>query len=130
MKIIAAFLLVALCGCAALTSGTDPLVVRTEQTETVAYSTFDTFLVIDNANRALIQSNAPAVHAFAEQLRKLVPDGTNTVPQGILWILQLDRVKQAYKSGIQSSNALVTALAVVETAVSSAQTDITLYQSK
>src|SRR6185312_16847534 len=49
---IAAGLLVldgCLTGCAPLQPGADPIVVRTEQTETVAKGTFDDLLGIDNA---------------------------------------------------------------------------------
>lgn len=118
-----------LMGCSTVATGADPLVVRAEQTETIAYSTFDTFLKIDDANRAAIIAAAPAVHAFAEQLRQPVMDGTNQTRQGLLWVIQLDRVKLAYESGGGSSNAVTAAIASVESATSAAALDITIFGS-
>jgi hypothetical protein len=114
-------------GCSTVSAGSDPLVVRAQQTETIAFSAFDTFLKIDNANRSFIASNAPAVHAFAEQLRQPVMDGTNQTRLGLLWITQLDRVTQAYENNGASSNAVESAISVVETAVIAAEQDISLY---
>lgn len=115
-------------GCAGVQPGNDPLVVHTEQTETIAYSTFDTFLTLEDANRALVASNIPAVHAFAETLRQPVMDGTNLTRAALLWVMQLDRVKLAYEAGKATSNNVVTALAVVQTAVNAAQQDVVLIQ--
>ena len=116
-------------GCSTVAAGSDPLVVRAQQVETVAYSAFDTFLKIDNADRAFIASNAPAVHAFAEQLRQPVLDGTNQTRQGLLWITQLDRITQAYETNGASSNAVEASIAVLQTAIISAETDITQFST-
>jgi hypothetical protein len=111
-------------GCSHLQPGADPLVVRCEQTETIAYATFDTFLQIDDSNRAFWKTNTPALHSFAEYLRAPVPDGTANCQRGISYIRGLNTVKRAYKQGSASSNAVVTILATVETAVIEAQKHI------
>jgi hypothetical protein len=135
IKIILAFIAtVGICAvgalitaCSSVVPGSDPLVVRAQQTETIAYSAFDTFLKFDNANRAYIASNAPAVHAFAETLRQPVVDGTNQTRQGLLWITQLDRITQAYETNGASSNAVESAISVLTTAIISVEQDIALY---
>jgi hypothetical protein len=115
-------------GCAGVTAGSDPLVVRVEQAETAGYATFDLFLKQDDAwasNPVTSNTWAPA-HAFAQYLRKPVPNGTNTVPFGIGAILSLDQVKLSYESGASTSNALVTALSVLSTTETQAQQYSTL----
>jgi hypothetical protein len=114
-------------GCSTVSPGQDPLVVRAQQVETNAFSTFDFFLKVDNNNRAFFESNAPAVHAFAEQLRQPVMDGTNQTRLGLLWITQLDRITQAYINGGGSSNAVEAAIATISSATSAAAVDITVF---
>lgn len=114
--------IVPLAGCALLQPGADPIVVHTEQTETVALSAFETAMLVDNANRAFWKTNAPAFHAWCENMRSpMVIDVTNVYPRGIAILKALDTTKLAYKQGYANSNALATALAVVETAVAEAQ---------
>ncbi len=109
-------------GCAGLTKGADPIVVRVEQSETIAYSTFDTFLSIDNANRNFFLSNAPAFHQFAEYLRApTIVNGTNLIPRGKAFIYSLDQVKLQYKSGLATSNQVANVLATLEVALMQAQ---------
>lgn len=128
-KFTASILLLVLCGCAALQKGADPAVVRTEQTLSIAKSTLDTFEQIDNANRAFFHTNAPAMHAFAEYLRApVIVNGTNVLPRGLAFIMALDTVKLQYKAGKASSNALATASAVLESALSQAQNFIAQQQ--
>jgi len=114
-----------LSGCAHLDKGADPIVVRAEQSESVAKATFDTFLQIDNSNRAFFTTNAPPLHAFAEYLRAPVTipsGGTNlSLPRGLSFVASLDSVKLAYQHGSATSNALATAIAVIEVSVSQAQ---------
>jgi hypothetical protein len=100
-------------GCAKLAAGADPLVVRTEQTETLAYNTFDTFLKLDDtamANAGVSNAWAKGAHPFAAYLRQPVGSGTNAVPFGIAAILSVDQIKLAYEAGASSSNALATAV--------------------
>lgn len=124
---VGSFSALMLTGCSTVAPGSDPLVVRAQQVETTAYSAFDTLLKIDNANRAFFATNAPGVHAFAEQLRQPVMDGTNATRQGLLWVTQLDRITQAYETNGASSNAVESAISVVNTAIIAAEQDISLY---
>jgi len=120
-QIIGALLVAVLCGCAALQPGADPIVVRTEQTISVAYGTFDTFTKLDNDNRDLFKTKIPAVHQFAEWLRVKV--GQPPTPRGISLIESANRVKVAYKSNRTPENKanLVTALASLESIVAETQ---------
>lgn len=118
-------LILAVCidsGCVSVAAGSDPLVVRTEQVETGAYATFDTFLKLDDIAQSnpLASNSWASAHAFAVYLRQPVQNGSNTVPFGVGTVLSLDQVKLAYKAGTASSNALVTALAVVSTTAAQA----------
>lgn len=104
-------------GCAALAPGADPIVVRAEQAQTGANATFETFLKIDDADRAFYASNAAPLHAFAEYLRQPVAVNGTNVPRDIGFLLSLDAVKQSYKAGKASSNDVVVAISVLETAL-------------
>jgi len=127
--ILIALALLSMTGCAILKPGSDPLVVRTEQTLTIAKATLDTFEKTDNANRAFWKTNAPALHTFAEYLRvKVVVNETNYLPRGLAYVSALESVKLAYKQGKASSNAVVTAIAVLDTAVKQAQSFISEQQ--
>ncbi len=118
----AALLVVALAGCVNLQKGADPIVVRAEQSETVATATFDTFLKIDNGNREFFRTNFPPMHAFAEYLRSPVfLNGTNVLPRGLAFVSSLEAVKESYKHGAANSNVLATAIAVLESSVLQAQ---------
>lgn len=110
-------------GCSTLKLGSDPLVVRTEQAETTAYNTFDTFLKLDDiamANATVAPTWTTSAHPFAVYLRKPILNGTNMVPFGIATVLSLDQIKLAYQAGTTSSNALVTAITVLTTTVQQA----------
>jgi hypothetical protein len=110
-------------GCAGTAAGSDPLVVRTEQAETAAYNTFDTFLKLDDlAMKTPAVSNAwsVAAHPFARYLRQPILNGTNTVPFGIATILSVDQIKLTYEAGTSTSNALVTALDTLAATVAQA----------
>lgn len=111
---IAINLAVLIVGCASLSPGADPLVVRAEQTETFATNTFYTFLSIEANDRLLIEANFPAIHAFAETLRQPVTEGTNRYRACYYWVHLLDNAKLAYKAGTGTSNQLVAALSKVE----------------
>jgi hypothetical protein len=109
--------------CASVPPGSDPLVVRTEAAETVAFATFDTFLKLDDlamAAPAVSNAWAGAAHPFAGYLRKPIVSGTNTVPFGIATILSVDQIKLAYQAGTSTSNALVTALDALSATVAQA----------
>ncbi len=109
-------------GCASLSAGADPLVVRVEQGETGANATFDFVLHEDQANRGFWETNAPAFHNFCEWLRTpTVYTGTN-VPRCVAMQLNVDDLKLSYKASktAGNSNALFSAFAVLSTAFSEA----------
>lgn len=109
-----------LLGCAALQPGADPLVVRTEQTLSVANATFDWILGFDNSNRAFWRTNAPAFHNFCEWLRTPMPYmGTATVPRCVELQLNVDDLKHVYQASktTTSSNALYSALLTLQGAI-------------
>jgi hypothetical protein len=115
--------------CASLAPGADPLVVRVEQTETTAKSTFDLVLNEDNSNRPFWMTNAPAFHAFCEWLRQpQTVEVTNTLPRASAMLLSLDDVKVAYQASktAGNSNLLYTIVATTEAAVSQASAWITI----
>ena len=107
-------------GCASLAPGADPIVVRTEQAETTAKSTFDLVLNVDQADRGFWRTNAPAFHGFCEWLRVPTPAGTNILPRCSAMIWSADMVKQSYKAGAASSNTLYTVVVTLESAITQA----------
>lgn len=123
MKILHALALIALvAGCATLKSGSNPLVVRAEQTETAAKASFDLVLHINHANRAFWATNAPAFGSFCDWLRVQTPyQGTN-VSRATRMMFDLDDLKIYYKGAktASSSNALFTAVLTLEQALSQA----------
>jgi hypothetical protein len=113
-----------------LQPGADPLIVRTEQTETIAKAAFDTVLNFDNSQRDFWRTNAPAFHQFCEWLRQpQTVEVTNTLPRASAMLVSLDDVKLAYKSSTVSSNTLAEALATVQAAVGQAQSWMTIATS-
>ena len=109
----------ALVACAHLQPGADPLIVRAEQTQTIAKNSFQLVLSVDHSDRGLWRSNAPAFHAFCEWLRQPIQypgrEGTpaQTVPRDVMMLLQLDDIKTDYKASRSSSNTLAEAIATV-----------------
>ncbi len=110
-------------GCASLTPGADPLVVRVEQSESGATATFDFVLNEDNANRPFWQTNAPAFHKFVEWLRTPTPyvNGTN-YPRCVVLQLNVDDLKLRYQAAKSASNSnlLVSVVSALEAALSQA----------
>lgn len=100
--------------CTSLQPGADPLVVRTEQLETVAKTTFDAVLKVDHTDRGFWRTNAPAFHKFCEWLRQTQVIGNKQLPRASAMILTLDNIKVDYKAGRASSNALVTAVTTLQ----------------
>ncbi len=112
-------------GCVPLKPGARAVVVRAEQSITVANATFDSAVHIDDANRSFFRTNAPAFHQFCEWLRVpvvMVPL-TNSLPRGLAIVASADAVKETYKA-TNTTNAyaaLINSLAIVESATSQAQ---------
>lgn len=102
-------------GCVALDPTADPFVVRTEQAQTVAKSTFDLVLNQDHADRGFWRTNAPAFHSFCEWLRTPTPyQGTNFA-RCVVMQLNVDDAKLAYRASriAANSNALYGVLALL-----------------
>ena len=115
---VASFLLVGT-GCASVTSGQSSVVVRAEQSISLANATFDAAVHIDDANRAFFKTNLPAFHLFCEWLRAPV----NGTPRGIAIVTSADAVKETYKRTRSTNDyaILISSLAVVESATVQAQ---------
>lgn len=117
-----------LAGCAHLAPGADPLVVRVEQSEQSAKATFDLLLSTDNANRPFWATNAPQFHQLCEWFRQpqpVSPIGTNApgrLPRAAAIIWSLDSIKQDYKAGRSSSNAVMSALILLNSSAAQAAT--------
>ena len=121
----ASLLLIHATGCAGIAPGQRAVVVRAEQSITIANSTFDAAVHIDAGNRAFYRTNAPAFHEFCEWLRTpvVLSPLTNSLPRGVAICSSADVVKNAYKqtSGTNEYVALINSLAVVEAATAEAQ---------
>jgi len=119
---IAGLAFVIIQGCATLSPTADPFVVRVEQTQTTASSTFDLVLNVDNANRAFWVTNAPAFHQFCEWLRTPQTYQTLPVPRVVAIQLNVDDLKRSYITSktTGTSNALWSAWSVMDTAVGQA----------
>jgi hypothetical protein len=107
-------------GCAHLTPGSDPLVVRTEQVQSGANATFDFVLHLDDNNRGLWRTNAPAFHNFCEWLRTPMQyKASQTVSRCVLMQLDVDDLKTDYKmnKSAANSNVLFTAVGTLSYAL-------------
>lgn len=85
-------------GCAALDPGADPVVVRVEQTSTIAKGTFDLVLHTDHSARAFWKEKAPAFHEFCEELRTPTQVDGITLPRCSAALWSLDRIKRDYQA--------------------------------
>lgn len=120
MKKLFSFLALAtMIGCATIDQSADPLVVRAEQVETAALSTFDLVLNIDNSNRPFFKANIPQFHEFAEWLREPVPP--DQWPRATAMIKSLHQIKVAYKTN-HDQGALTQSISTIEMAMSQAST--------
>lgn len=127
-------------GCARLQPGADPIVVNVERSETVAKSTFDLVLSVDNSKRDYFRTNAPAFHNFCEWLREpqtiresgnpIDNIGTAVLPRASAMLYSLDVVKLDYKQARASSNELFTALGTVNGVVDQASTWLTVITNR
>lgn len=114
-------------GCAHLQPGADPIVVNVERTETVAKSSFDLVLNVDNSKRSFFATNAPGFHNFCEWLRApQTVEETNSLPRASALLVSLDDVKLAYKAGRATSNEVYALLYTVQSAESQASAWMTV----
>lgn len=114
------FALTLLSGCSSILPGNDPLVVRAEQTEKTAISTFKAFVHIEAANREFLRKLDPNIKVVADKVRS---DSTN-------WVMSLDRVVLAYKHNRSESNNVNVATALATLEASLAETQKYLSQAK
>ena len=126
MRTLAAPLLIValMTACGTLQPGADPFIVRAEQTQQVAFDTFDTFVTMDNNNRTLFRTSFPEAHAVAEWLRAPVTriDG-KTMQRGLSILEDLKAAKALYKAVPNTANktALAVQLAKTENTLSTVQ---------
>ena len=117
-----------ICGCA-VAPGSRAVVVRAEQSISVANATLDAAVHVDQANRSFFQTNAPGFHAFCEWLREpvIIAPLTNTQPRGLAIVRSADAIKNTFKASNNTNDyaALITALALVEQTTSEAQIYLT-----
>lgn len=122
-----ALMVVGSVSCSSVAPGSDPIVVRAEQAETVGKSTFDLILNVDNANRQWWISNVPQFHSFCEWLRQpQVVDVTNSLPRCSALIWSLNDVKHSYMTGAATSNVVLTAAITLEGVVNQAASWMTV----
>jgi len=118
-----------LTGCKTLDKGADPVAVRSEQTLSMAFLTFDTFLRLDHQFRAETAEKVPEVHKFAEWLREPIRTDLNAEqkPRGIALIESAHTVLKAYKANRTEENkaSVISAIAAVESALAEAQKQLT-----
>ena len=112
-------------GCAAIEPGQRAVVVRAEQSLSIADATFDTAVHIDAANRSFYKTNAPAFHEFCQWLRtpSIIAPLTNAEPRGVALVRSANAVKNRYKAsgGTNDYAALINSLAIIESATAEAQ---------
>lgn len=89
------------------------VVIATEKTLKVSKDSIDLFLHLEYDNRALVKSQFPQVHAFAETLRSKAPDA----------LITANNAKNNFKHNRNASNQanLMTAVAVVSDLAAQAQ---------
>lgn len=106
----------ALPGCSTIAPGSDPVVVRAEQTRETAIQTFDAFLLYEYSNRDYLWGKS---HDF-----KSVADNIRQNESG--WIEALNSGIKRYKENkADGTGPLTQALAAIETALAEAQATIT-----
>jgi len=101
-------------------SATDQVILRAEQTAETAKLTFNTFVHLERDNQALLEQVNPAIHQWAENIRK----------NGLNWIVSLRNATKLFKATRTADNqaTLNTALVTLTNAV--AETDKYISQSK
>jgi hypothetical protein len=58
-----------LTGCASILPGNDATLVNAERVNSVAFTTFDSFLALERQQEVYVKANLPQVHSFANNLR-------------------------------------------------------------
>lgn len=114
-----------LCGCASLQPGADPVVVRAQQAEQVAFATFDTYLRLVHQHESRVRATVPAALEFAEWLREKRPDGQ---PRGLAMVQSLGDVRRAYAAHRtpEKKASLTSAIALLQATVAETQKHLAL----
>ncbi len=96
-------------GCASVAPGHDPVVVRAEQTRSIAASTFAAFVKLEHYNRPALRAISSDFARIADQVRSK-SDG---------WIQSLTRVLAGYKASRNPENraSLTAALSTLDAAM-------------
>lgn len=100
-------------GCKTVLPGNDPVVVRAQQTEQIAFTTFDTYVHIEDKYRATLWNASHDFKMVADKIRTDAP----------AWFKSFDAVLDAYKANRSQQNKanLAAGLATLEQAVIEAQ---------
>lgn len=109
LPVYAAAICMLMGACAQLQSGSDPVVVRAEQTQTISKDTLDAFVTYERNNDATLRALNPQIHTYANYVRA----------HGQQWLRTLQAEKLAYKNNRTGENKanLLTAVAVLQEAV-------------
>lgn len=75
-------------------AATDQVILRAEQTAETAKVTFNTFVHLERDNEALLKQFNPAIHSWAETIRK----------NGINWIVSLRDATKTFKANRTAAN--------------------------
>lgn len=120
-------------GCAVLNPNSNALIVRVEQTESIGYATVHQLVLADYTLRSQGVTNS-TLYNLAQWFRQPYIATANGVvtnlPRGQAIFWTLDQLKLAYKSSLVSSNDLITALSIADSALSQAQNAISQLTSK
>lgn len=109
-------------GCATLNPGANAFIVRVEQGQSIAGTTFDLVLNLDNDARPFWRTNAPAFHQFCEWLRAPVVYSNAPLQRVLAMQANVQDLKVAYKAtrDAGNSNNLFLAWTVLDTAIGQA----------
>jgi hypothetical protein len=104
-------------GCAGITPGNDPVVVRAEAAETTATEAFNALFTTEGQNHAFIKAHTPQVSAAVNRMRIEGPKAVDT----------LVAVVRAYKNNRTAENKanIVTAIAVVRELINQSKNYLT-----
>jgi len=97
-----------LAGCAAIAPGHDPVVVRAEQTQRLAFESLNAFLRLEHSNRAFYMVKTPRVHEAAESLRRRAPESFRAL-RGAIVAYKTNRTP-AGKASLETALAVVLAI--------------------
>lgn len=94
---------------------TESVVVKAEQTLRISKDTFDILLRLEYEQRKYVLNYAPAIHTYAEYVRRNAPN----------WLTTTNDLKNQYKAGHGNLQALLTALATLTENTNQSNTYIT-----